>query len=193
METELQEKITKLNVGYTDVILIQYGLGAGKIIISDCDTDINTSYYWGRMGGTGLIQDFILSMNEYYFIKKLGYTNKDEINIKATMINVRRSIKEDLGFKFWMDIEFNKELRDELNMIQEICYDQRHFVDLMNSLGDTLDPRYRITKYKDEIQNMLSGLTTEPWNYIVPEENSKNIWLKKFLPKLKTKLLEQAS
>ncbi len=191
METEVEEQLEKLNVGSTDVIFLQYRKGAGKIIISNDDWEINTSNYWGAIGGDGLLKSFILELNPDYFVTKLGVHNHTEINIKATMANVRKSIKEDYRFTWWMDLEYNKTLRQELRNIQEYCEDQQQFVNMMCALDDCywLEPQH-CKGYEYEAKSLIGGLTCEPWHYIVKGKHKTNVWLEKFLPKLKEAIRE---
>jgi hypothetical protein len=85
----------------TEVILHNYRLGQGKIIISNPYGN-NHSYYWGAMGET--IQEFILGINESYFTQNLaGYP--DSFDAKKTIMRVRYYLRYECDLNWYENME----------------------------------------------------------------------------------------
>src|SRR5690606_27501153 len=100
------DKLIHFRIDGTDVILQDYEDGKGKIIISNDDFDYNLSYYWGSMGEGYNLSKFILKTNNSYLIGKLGERSCDgPIDIKRTMTNVRRYIKDETEWRFYYSLE----------------------------------------------------------------------------------------
>ena len=174
-----------LRIETTDVILNDYELGKGKIIISDDDYGYNFSYYWGAMGQSAL-SDFLQDIDTGYFVGKLGPHSGGEISMDKTMKVVRKWWKEESGIRWYEFKEEQKELREKFNIIQQETCDQQDFVYLMNELVNEFYFPY--SNYKNDFQSALDGLTTEPWHFIVLDEHKQNTWLSKFHLKLKDAL-----
>lgn len=189
------DKLTHFRIDYTDVILQDYEDGKGKIIISNDDRDINLSYYWGSMGQGYNLSKFILQTDNGYLINKLG--ERDDygpINMKKTMANVRKFIREESGWKWYMSPDDDKELRSELNRIQSNSIDSRDFVERMSNID--LHKFYSGSDIyydgKDYFKDMIRGISVEPWYFIVNEPPATNVWLSKFLPKLREHLKKES-
>ena len=188
----MEPKLTHFRLLRTDVILQDYEDGKGKLILSNDDRDYNLSYYWGSMGQGYDLSKFILKANDGYLINKLGQRSGDgPINMKKTMTNVRKYIKDDTEWRFYYSPEADKELRNALNDIQRYAHDSRDFVDRMIDI----DPYYSgndDTYYrgKEIFESMVENIRCEPWHFIVNDEPDVNIWLSKFLPELRKHLRE---
>lgn len=191
----MENKLTNFRLLGTDVILQDYEDGKGKIILSNDDYDYNLSYYWGSMGQGYDLKKFLLKTNDGYLINKLGdRDNEGPIDMKATMANVRSAIKKDTEWKWYFSPEDDKELRSKLNSIQNTAYDQNDFINQMSAIN--LDKYYQgedlYTNGKEYFTEMIGYISTEPWHFIVNQTPQKNVWLSKFLPKLREYLGKQS-
>jgi len=173
-----------LNLGFTDIILIDYELGQGKIIISDTNWGYNFSYYWGAMGST--LKEFLCRINAGYFVKNLSTEDHGKINMKKTMAEVRKWWKKESGIHWWQYLDFQKELRWEFKRIESQSCSDENFIDMMNYLNSSL-PLHKIANRLDreELEEAIKWLTAEPWNYIVYYESQQHIWLTNLHKKLK--------
>lgn len=185
------DKLTHFRIDYTDVILQDYEEGKGKIILSNDDRDINLSYYWGSMGKGYDLSKFILKTNDSYLIGKLGVRYDDgPINMKRTMANVRRHIKEETDWRWYMSPVDDRDLRQELNQIQSESYDVNSFITVMSGLD--LHKYYSgsdiYSDGKSAFTDMIDSISSEPWYFIVRDEHPTNYWLSKFLQKLRSHL-----
>lgn len=175
-------------IDYADVILQDFGNNKGKIIISDDDWGYNFSYYWGSMGKN--LIDFLLGLNSDYFCYKLGPSEKGPINVKKTMSNVRKEIRQELP---WYEcVEFQKDMRLELKLLESEVYDQNDFVESMYDFPKRLDYNLIDNEFRkrDIVDTIYSIFETEPWNFIVYEEHKQIKYLSNFFPKLKKTLNE---
>lgn len=174
-----------LRIQSTDVILTDYEPGKGKIIISDDNYGYNFSYYWGAMG-SGDLRAFLCDISPSYFTGKLGTTESGGIDIKATMANVRRWWKEDSGIAYYQNMDEQKQLRIELNMIQNLCYDEQDFVSRMSRIDEAF--YFRPAMFKSDFQEAIEALSCEPWHHIEKKEHKQNLWLNKFFTLLKKEI-----
>lgn len=187
------DKLTHFRIDYTDVILQDYEDGKGKIIISNDDRDINLSYYWSSMGKGYDLSKFILQTNNGYLINKLGERDDNgPINMKKTMASVRSFIKNETSWRFYMNLEADKSLRTELKDVQESSFDKNDFVRRMQDLDPDFPKNTRWHEYQSEWDEMLQGITIEPWYFIVNDPPATNVWLSKFLPKLREHLKKES-
>ncbi|KKO91766.1 hypothetical protein AAW12_08900 [Sphingobacterium sp. Ag1] len=187
------DKLTHFRIDYTDVILQDYEDGKGKIIISNDDRDINLSYYWSSMGQGYNLSKFILKTNDEYLIRKLGESDDDgPINMKKTMASVRSFIKNETSWRFYMNLEADKSLRTELNDVQESSFDKNDFVRRMQDLDPDFPKNTRWHEFQSEWDEMLQGITIEPWYFIVNDPPETNVWLSKFLPKIREHLKKES-
>lgn len=187
------DKLTHFRIDYTDVILQDYEDGKGKIIISNDDRDINLSYYWGSMGHGYNLSKFIQKTNDEYLIRKLGERDDDgPINIKKTMSSVRSFIKNETSWRFYMNLEADKSLRTELKDVQESSFDKNDFVRRMQDLDPDFPKNTRWHEYQSEWDEMLQCITNEPWYFIVNDPPATNVWLSKFLPKIREHLKKES-
>jgi len=186
-------KLTNFRLLGTDVILQDYEDGKGKIILSNDDYDYNLSYYWGSMGQGYDLKKFLLKTDDSYLINKLGQRSNDgPINIKKTMVAVRKYIKTDTYWRFYMNLEADKELRDALNNVQRFSGCQNEFVHMMQNLDVDFPKNGRYHEYESDFKDMTKSISCEPWYFIVNDEPAVNIWLGKFLPKLRKYLRKES-
>lgn len=174
-------KTTQIRIGSTDVIMNDFELGQGKLIISDDNFGYNFSYYWGSMGKGTNLKTFISEISSDYFVGKLGPNDRGDIDIKKTIQGVRKEWS-DHGYPWYEYMDKQKDLRRELRYIENHCHDDRDFVDRMNRLDEEFKPLY--SRKCDFYQSMYCILS-EPWNFIVNKEHKQNSWLKEFHVKLK--------
>lgn len=182
---------TIFRIGTCDVVIQDYGDGRGKLILSDDDYDHNVSYYWGCMGEGYDLSKFIQKTSTEYLVRKLGKRDSDgPIDMKKTMRNVRKFIREETEWRFYMDTEADKELRRELNEIQSGSYDENNFIQLMSNINPVawLDKSY----YQTEWNDMIEQLKCEPWHFIQHSLPEVNVWLFKFIPKLQSYLKKES-
>lgn len=178
-----------LKLQETDVILQEFGEKEGKIIISNLGYG-SFSYQWGAMKST--LKEFLCGMNESYFVDKLAPTRQGKLDIKKTMSVFRREIRDVLQLPYWKEMEFQKELRFELNRIEKTGCEDSHT--LMSELDSLLS--YRLDFYliknkqdKDEIESGLKSIfQDEVWHSFVYGEPREYDFLRKTLKELKTTL-----
>lgn len=179
-------KTTQLRIDSTDVILNDFDLGQGKLIISNDGYGYNFAYYWGAMGNASTLKDFLLHINSDYFVEKLGPIEHGTIDMVATMKGVREWWKNESGISWYQEMDLQKDIRREFNFIQNTCYDDRHFVELMGKIKDSF--YFPNTVYKTDFEEALDSLCSEPWNFIINAPHKQNVWLEKFFNKLQSKL-----
>ncbi len=169
-----------IKIDEAEIILQDLGDSQGKLIVAH--PWYNGSTYWGAMGGT--LKEFLMRINEDYFTGRLS-NSKGVINMKSTMRDVRKAIREELPW--YKDTEFQKELREKLNDIQSNCENDHQFVDAMNGLPESL-MYYDLESYKreKEIKQLLKDILSEPWHYIVHGESPEQ----KFYRQLHKKLVK---
>jgi len=174
-----------LRIGTTDVILQDFEVGQGKLIISDDDYGYNFSYYWGSMGKDTDLSKFLTECNTSYFTMKLGPTDSGPIDSKRTIRNVRTHIREEMCLNWYEHMEFQKDMRERLKDFERKIYSQEHFVhEWDNFVKYSLDYYLIEDKYdRDSIEQEFNGIC-EPWHFIETEEHRENIWLNKFHKKL---------
>lgn len=174
----------QLRIGSTDVILTDYEIGQGKIIISDDNYGYNFSYYWGSMGSD--LNIFLKEINSSYFVNKLGPIERGGIDLKATMKNVRHYWKTECGISWYNYMDEQKTLRQELKIVETHSYDEQDFVRRMQSIDSAF--YFRPSMFKSDFQEAVEQISCEPWHHIVCKEHPQNTWLEKFFVKLKQTL-----
>src|ERR1700761_5725172 len=128
--------MTNIKIDTTDIILMDVGSGRGKIIISDTSRQFTSSYFWGAMGSS--LPDFLLRINSDYFVRNLTTARHGEFNARKTMSAIRRWLRTDCEFRWYEHMEFQKDLRYELNSIQRSCGSVNEFVSQMQYLSTSL-------------------------------------------------------
>lgn len=184
---KMEKEVISYSIDGTDVILTEYGIGKGKIIVADLD-GYNFSYYWGAMGERTL-REFILQLNGCYFTDKLNRP-KDlrDFCIKKTMANVRRYIRDEINW--YDDKEAQKELRTQLNYIQEHALDHNDFVSRMQEIGEDLT--WCIIDKSDDFDSLLECLADSPWHWIEWTPSRNELFLNALLPKLQEEIKKHA-
>lgn len=174
----------KITIKETDIILDDLGESKGKIVVSNHFT--NSSTYWGAMGGS--LVDFILSIDNDYFANRLC-SNRFEFNKKATFANVRRFIREEMDLPWYKEVNFQKDLRWDLNKFQENCYSEESFVNGWDSFINNLSyHNLECQSWESEsIEKSFKGIC-EHWNFIGKTESQEYKFYLKLLPELKKEL-----
>lgn len=175
-----------IKIRTTDIFLDDKGNGRGKITVSDTAMDYNFSYYWGAMGSD--LSEFIQQINPSYFAGKLC-RELYVMDVKKTMANVRSCIKEELPWYKYPSAQ--KELRQELNEIQDSVESKESFVGHMESLLDNIIC-YDLDYYETEsFKDTLRGVIEMPWNLIIEKPSRQYEWLESLLPKLQKEVSKQ--
>lgn len=121
------------NVIYLENIT-SLGEGKGKVTITTPNGNAY-SYYWGAMGSD--LETFIQDINSEYFANNLiPHNQKFEMDVKGTFKNLRKYIREEIGLKWYQEMDFQKDLREVLNNFQQECEDNpnsNYFVTLFDS------------------------------------------------------------
>lgn len=177
-----------------DVFLDNKEFGRGKITISD-DYGHNFSCYWGAMGDT--LEDFIIRINDDYFVNKLGPIGQGPINGKKTVANIRRHLNREgfhYSYPWYKHMEFQKSLREALNELanddfrDESLYDDLKYMIEYKIDFNSIEDYHEEERVKQELKD---NLLQEPWHFIVNDEHRDNIWLSKFHKKLIKELKKQ--
>ena len=176
-------------IGYTDVILQDFGGGKGKIIISNDDYGYNFSYYWGVMGNNSTLKDFIYSIDHHYFKIKLAPNVKGEINNSATFTNLRHTLKEWIDLAWYEEMPFQKELRRVITAKEKeakLLYNVHCFLQFINDLYDELDfSLIECEHTRSEIKQIIHELSSESYDMISFHEPREHIFLANLLNKIK--------
>lgn len=171
-------------IGTADIIIDDQGNGRGKIIIADQVNGRNFSYYWGAMGTT--MKDFLLSIDDEYFSKNLaGPHDSRRINMRATLANVRRKIREE--FPWYEHMEFQSELREKIRTLSD-CQSPEHFVDRVSRLPGQLMYFGCSSWEEDELSERLTAALDEPWYLVETGDSHAVIYLKLLHKQLKEEL-----
>ncbi len=190
MEETIQPTLNRLKIDNTDVFLEDYGPNQGKITISDTYGH-NYSNYWGSMGGT--LKEFLCHINCDYFASKLmGSRSDTSFNAKATFATVRKFIRKELGFDWYIEQEFQKHMREVLNSFQSYCEETKsenvfvdgwhyNFINRLNfwMIKDEWDREHWEKEFK---------AISEQWHFIQTMPSENYIWLTKFHGRLKKEL-----
>jgi hypothetical protein len=160
----------KIRIREYDVILENLGEGQGKVIIAS--PYLNTSYYWGSMGGT--LEEFICSIDLYYWSKNLLPRHVEEpLNVRKTFAAFRKQLKENLcdslySYGWWLEREFQSDMWGKVREMQESVDDVGDFIEAAFGLPKRMDyhliaDKYDAERFEEAIQNACS----EPWYYAV--------------------------
>ena len=177
-------------IGGTEIILENKGENQGQITVNDKDKG-TYQMYWGAMGGT--IEDFLLQINSDYFTDKLlGVMSTQTFDCKGTFAAVRKFIRQEIDLPWYKHLDFQKNLRDELNYFQERCTEynsDQYFVDHFSDYLDRrlkfflIDDRWERERIEKDFKNI-----SEPWHFIQTKESDTAKWLKSLHSKIKHKL-----
>jgi hypothetical protein len=180
---EIKEKtVLAMKIQGAEVIFEDYGEGKGKLTINNWT--FKGSAYWGSMGDS--LFDFLLRINEDYFVSNLGSTDRGQIDKRKSFANFRRQLAIDLPW--YQEMEWQKEtLRPELKRKQEYEIDgERSFVDVMSRFGNDLyyyDIKDRFER--EEIESTVKAVCDECWNYLEYREHNDVRYLKKLFKEIK--------
>jgi len=181
--------IVPIKIGKTKITLEDNGCSKGKIKIEDPDNGFYETY-WGAMGGS--LKEFLCQINSYYFSDRLlGHKSGQIFDVKSTFREVRKFIREELDLPWYKHIEFQKNLREKINIFQEKCDDENsetYFVDFFSFyLGTMLnfnliDDRWERERVEEDFK------ISEPWHFIQTKESYESKWLKSIHGKIKNKI-----
>jgi hypothetical protein len=176
-----------IEINTTDIVLQDFGQGKGKIIISDTDRDYNFSFYWGAMGKDTTLREFIKEIDSSYFIGKLAHHCQGKFSSKRTFSKLRKFLREEYSedLAWYKNMEFQKELRHDLNRFQEDCGSEEMFVFMWDSFADNLH-YYLIDNELDrkQIESIFKGMC-EVWHFIEKDTPAEHIWLERLHKELK--------
>lgn len=174
--------MNRFKINSADVLLENFNVGQGKIIISDLQFG-SWSFYWGAMGSS--IEEFLTRIDKEYFASKLA-TNPTAYDAKATVSNVRKYIRENIPHYSFMSAQ--KEMRIEIKKLEKIN-NEEEFVSAMINLPESImcyDLNYPEEK---EFKSLIDSIfTNEPWHFIENKPSREYNYLMALLENLKTKL-----
>lgn len=174
-----------IKIDDTDIILQDEGNGRGKITISNV-WGYNYSHFWGAMGMP--LKEFLLSINESYFIDKLSSPfDRGVFDGKGTIRNVRKFIRTDFEIPWYQHMSAQKELREFLKDMESI-ESENEFVDKMSNISDDLSLFNLSREDEKEFRDALKSLEIEPWRFIETGPSHEYLFLKKLFPKLQKKI-----
>ena len=182
MTETITSNIEKLNIDNTDIFLEDFGSCQGKITISNT-WGHNYSMFWGAMSKETTLKEFICSTNEDYFANKLfGHNSGNEMDVKKTFANIRKSIIEDICLPWHKHIEFQKDMRRILNDFQRLMEegsDERYFVDSFNcNFINRLDFSLINNRYESQsLESDFKSVFSECWYMIATKPNKEYLWL----------------
>jgi hypothetical protein len=170
-----------LRIDDTDIFLQNYGLGEGKITVSNT-WGRNYSYYWGAMGGT--LEEFLCRINEDYFAQNLfGPKTSSIVDAKRTVTAIRKHIRSEIGLKWYEHQEFQKHMREILNSFQrqiEESPNADYFVNVFDSgflnrldFG-LIEASHRAKNMEEDFRSSMS----ECWYFIVETDSEEYKWVK---------------
>ena len=184
-----------IRIGYTDIILQDFGDGKGKVIISDDDYGYDFSYYWGAMGKDTSLKQFLQQINTDYFVGKLSHHIKGPINVRKTFTALRKHIQECFHYELpWYEhMEFQKDFREKLKRFQKDVCSDTEFVTEIQNFHDCLD-YYLIEDSAEEkrMEKLFEDIFSncEPWYFVEYDIHREDLFLTKLHPKLKKALSE---
>lgn len=152
------------------------GKGKGKITITTPNGNAY-SYYWGAMGSD--LETFIQGINSDYFANKLiPHNQKFEMDVKGTFKNLRKYIREEIGLKWYQEMDFQKQMREVINTFQEECEENssgNYFVTFFDS---SITQRLDTTLIKDRWMRKDFESFDEVWYFISEKPTMEYMRLK---------------
>lgn len=178
--------MNRLNIKTADIILENYEIGQGKIIISDLDFG-SWSFYWGSMGCK--IEEFIQGINADYFAGKL--CNREDVFCpKSTATAIRRYIKEELSddLPWYKFASAQKEMREKIKEI-EYSSSQGEALHIMNTMHENLICYDLDREDEKEFLGIIEGVfSCEPWHFFQTKPSREYNYLHKLHKELKSRL-----
>lgn len=171
----------KIILGKINISLENIATGSGKITITGTKYG-DFSYQWNAMG-CRTIEQFLLEIDSHYFIKNvIGTASEFAFSPRHTFANLRRFIKNDLGYSHYREIEFQKELRKHLNSFQNQCNTNEDFVDGMDNF------LYSLPYPNENVQEDFKALSFEPWHHIETNQSDLAAYLIKLFAKIQKEI-----
>lgn len=153
-----------------DVILENLKPGQGKVIIAG--PTLNTSYYWGSMGSS--LEEFICSIDLGYWTKNLlPYDVERPVDTRKTFAAFRKQLKENLGYEligygWWKEMEFQEQMRKEIQKAQDSTEGDHSFMYILNSLPGKMPYSLIRDRYDQKVfEETIEMTCAEPWHYLV--------------------------
>lgn len=179
----------RIKIKNTDIFLEDYGDNKGKIIISNT-YGYNFSYYWGSMGSN--LKDFLLRINEGYFIDKLSTDRQGKFSGKKTVQAIRKAIKNQDGWDIpWYEhMPAQKELRELLKSLEQcdevnsFYYECEKITDNYWDIHYNRKKRYESEEFTENVKNLLS----ESHYYFQYVDSNEHIFLKQLFKDLQIEL-----
>ena len=179
-------KLKRIKIGSTEILLENYELGKGKIIISDPYYN-NYSFYWGAMGDT--IEEFLKRTDEYYFAGKLCNESRTFCG-KRTAKGIRRYIKEEMSYDlpWYKYMSAQKEMREQIKRIEnsDSEYLALSIIECMHENIMCYDLSWK--EEKDFIDIIKDHFRNEPWHFLEKDYSKEYKWLIKLHKNLIKKL-----
>jgi hypothetical protein len=174
-----------IQIGSTEVILQNYEINQGKIIISDLYNG-SYSYYWGSMGGT--LEEFIKSTSPDYFAGKLC-VDQYVFSGKSTAKAIRRYIKHNMTYDlpWYKYMPAQKELREAIKQIER-CEDKHDALHQIERFKDIYTIGMSFQEDDDFKDIMESHFNCDPWHFLETEPSPSYKFLVKLHKQLKMKL-----
>tara|TARA_R110002124_G_scaffold61218_1_gene167895 strand:- start:13 stop:561 length:549 start_codon:yes stop_codon:yes gene_type:complete len=178
--------MNRLNIKTADVLLENYEVGQGKIIISDLDFG-SWSFYWGSMGSK--IEEFIQGINADYFANKLC-VEREVFCSKATATAIRKYLKEELSddLPWYKFASAQKEMREKIKEIEN-SYSQEDALHQMSTMHENLMCYDLDRQDEKEFLGIIEGVfSCEPWHFLQTKPSREYNYLHKLHKSLKTHL-----
>lgn len=169
--------MNRFKIKTSNIILENYELGQGKIIISDLHNG-SFSYYWGSMGGN--IEDFLKNINSHYFADKLC-VNRFSFSGKQTAKAIRKYIREEMSYELpWYKFQVaQKELREKINEIEK-SDNQYQALALIQDLPNSIFCLELSFKEQKDFQKIIEDMvSTEPWHFLQNDFSKEYKFLEK--------------
>lgn len=173
-----------IKIGSTEVILQNYEINHGKIIVSDLYNG-SYSFYWGSMSGT--LEEFLKRINSGYFAGKLC-NDQYVFSGKNTAKSIRRHIKDNMSYDmpWYKYTAAQKELREAIKELER-CESQHDAIYQIEKFKDILVLGMSSQEDKEFQEIMESHFNCEPWHFLETEPSPSY----KFLVKLHKELKKQ--
>jgi len=175
------EKSTTVNIfkiKETEIILQNYELGQGKIIISDLYRG-SFSYYWGGMRYS--LEDFLISISSDYFANNLC-NERYKFSGKATAKSLRRYFINEMSYAFpwYKHFKAHKQFRDVLKDIER-CDNQYEALNQIESLPNEIYDFDNLDYYETQKmqQYLKDHFNNEPWHFLENEYSDEYVFLLK--------------
>lgn len=169
-------------------VLYDLGPSKGKVELYN-EEEMTHSYSWGAMGGT--ISEFISGINESYFASNLRKGSGQKFSVKKTFQNIRKHLKDEMGFTWFKYKDFHSHVMEKIRMSQILCeeYDTEEF--FVDEIYYTIH-HHGIDYYLcDErgIEEEFKSNFSEPWHFLSHDSSDEYNMLIKAFHKIQKKLI----